>query len=261
MNKSAAKTLSNRKITLANRKDEIFAAYQELLAGVKSPSSSTEASQRAVSSADRIVKNLQELKSYIETASAEIANQKKQREEFKAEMDKLRKEWGEEQRAHRVKLEREDEEYRYQLEFERKKESDEFEAETVAKRASLKEREAEIAAMEEELTELRKRAESFPSELEAAVEAARNEAKAQAEKEAEIKHQIFSQKVEAEKKLLDQKITTLEEKVKSQAVEITSLRKVADEATRQVKDIAVKVIQGSGAPVAANQTLKSKTSE
>lgn len=261
---------SPKKVTAASRKEEIFAAYQELLAqkGL-SASLSSEKAAEPPTAFDQVERNLADLKMMLDVALAEIAREKKWREEIAEEWEKQRRQVEEERREQKARLDHEEEEYRYQLQLQRQKEENEFEekknearkkfaTEVAEKEAVLAKREEAIKLAEKELTELRQQAEAFPSQLETAVGKAASEAKSAAEKEAAINHQLFAQKAQSEKELLEQKIASLQETVKLQVEEVTSLKRVADEATKQLKDVAVKVIQGPS-PFSKPQTEISHT--
>lgn len=248
---------SSRKVTAASRKENIFAAYQELLAqrGLSASLGGLKVSGSPPTVFDQLERDLADLKLLLDGALAEITRERKLREEIAEEVEKARCQVEVERQEQKVRLDREEVEYRYQLQLQRKKEENEFEerknevrkkyaAEVAEKEAALAKREETIKLAEVELAKLRQQAEAFPPQLEVAVTRAASEAKAAAEKEAAISHQLFAQKTQAEKELLEQKITSLQEMVKLQVEEIISLKKVADEATKQLKDIAVRVIQG-----------------
>lgn len=262
-----------------NTKQEIFTAYQELLSQVTPPTPEASAFakeektvldtasrdtvekittdltklkvsfnqtigsllEQLTAEADRLVtlrsaiavaeKNLLERQKISVTAGLlerMIAAHKQEESEFETAMQEARTAWAREQSEYiqtrdRART-REEEEYTYQKQLEKKRDADAH------------------AALISELTDLRKKVAAAPAELEKAVKQAVTTAVAQAQGEAATKAQFIKQQTDAELNLASVKIDTLEGVVKSQAAEIVLLKKQLDEATRQVKDIAVSVI-------------------
>ena len=159
---------------------------------------------------------------------------------------------------------RETEEYEYKKTLDRKKVQDKHEEEmrTLEKRNREKqetlekawqEREGAITEHEEEYTRLRQEVGSFSSRLQAEIERAKSEAIQQTEQRFEQQVLLMTKEREADRRLSDLQIKTLEESVARQTAQMVALQKQLDEAKQQVQDIAVKAIEGaSGARALAH---------
>lgn len=148
------------------------------------------------------------------------------------------KEWAEEELVHAKEVartrSREEEEYQYEKQFQKKRDADRKEEDRAAQEA-----------LHVELADLRKKMASAPQETEKAVKEAVAKAVAQTQADAVMKAQFAKQQADAEMSLASAKIDSMETTVKAQAQEIALLKKQLDEATRQVKDIAVSVIENT----------------
>ena len=191
----------------------------------------------------------------------------RQKEQLEAEMAAQRAAWQEEvrqaERDHKEQEEllkkqrqRETDEYEYRKAQERKKAQDKYEEEMkLQERAnkekqealekSWREREAALKASEEELKSLRQGMEEFPARLQRESEKAAAEAVCAAEQKFEQRILILSKDSEAEKRLAELRIKTLEESLTRQSAQMAVLEKQLEEAKRQVQEIAVKAIEGA----------------
>lgn len=178
-----------------------------------------------------------------------IAAQKQKEEDFEKIMIDKRTAWEQEQAAYKESMTRErtreEEEYRYQKQLEKKRDTDVRENERlVDERKKAEEREIKETLMIE-LTELRKKVAATPSETEKSVKQAVSNAISQTQTDAGVKAQMIKQQTDAELNLVQVKIDMLESTIKTQTQEIALLKKQADDAMRQVKDIAVSVIENN----------------
>lgn len=139
---------------------------------------------------------------------------------------------------------REEEEYEYQKKFERKKTEDEFAEKKGLWEKQLKEEKDKIDAERKELADLRNRVGSFEAELQKAVKEAQSVTTRDLEARYAGERKLREQEVKSEKDILVLKIDSLTKENSRQAAEIETLKKAFDEATRQLKDVAVKVIEG-----------------
>lgn len=145
-----------------------------------------------------------------------------------------------------------------QVEWERKKESEvyQYETEMARRRAEeafndklrswekdFEERKNELAQEKKELEDLRKKASGFEAEKVRAAEEAIKAAEKTLNERFETEKVIREQEYKAEKDILNLRIANLTAENQRQLSEITALRKALDEANRQVKEIAVKVIE------------------
>lgn len=151
---------------------------------------------------------------------------------------------------------REIDEYEYRKTLERKKAQDKYDEEVkLQERAnkekqdtlekSWREREANLKASEEELKTLRKEAADFPTRLQRELERAVAEAAQAAEQKFEQRVLLLTKDGEAEKRIADLRIKSLEESLSRQSAQMSALEKQLEEAKRQVQEIAVKAIEGA----------------
>jgi hypothetical protein len=151
---------------------------------------------------------------------------------------------------------REEEEYLYNLKLTRKKETDTYEEkkarlekELADKKAAfekeISEREAKLVAAEAELNELRKKAETFPKDLEKAVAAAEKAVTEKLTTKYDFEKQLTARQTEGEIKLKEQTINTLQAKIKDLETFNKELSGKANVAEANVKDIAIKAIENS----------------
>jgi len=184
---------------------------------------------------------------------SEIAARRSGWEEESRTVERERKEQEENLRKQR---QREIEDYEYKKNLERKKAQDKYEEdlrlqerksqerqETLEK--SWQQREAALKEREEELVRLRKEAEEFPARLKKEAQAAAAEAARTAEARFEQQILILKKDGEAERRVFDLHVKTLEETVSRQGTQIATLEKQLGEAKQQVQDIAVKAIEGA----------------
>lgn len=191
----------------------------------------------------------------------------RQKEQLEGDIAAQRAAWGEElkqtererkeqEEALKKQRQREIDEYEYRKALERKKAQDKYEEEIkLQERAnkekqeslekSWREREALLKTSEEELKTLRKEAADFPARLQRECEKAAAEAARAAEQKLEQRLLLLTKDGEAEKRLAELRIKTLEETLTRQAAQSAVLEKQLEEAKRQVQDIAVKAIEGA----------------
>ena len=151
---------------------------------------------------------------------------------------------------------REIEEYEYKKTLDRKKMQDKYDEETRTLEKKTREkqetlekswqaREAGIKEREDEDLRLRQEVESFQSRLQAETERATTAATQQTEQRFEQQVLLMTKEGEADRRLSDLQIKTLEESVARQTAQMAALQKQLDEAKQQVQDIAVKAIEGA----------------
>ena len=185
-------------------------------------------------------------------ATRMIELQKEKEALFEKEMAEKQRTWDEEQRIYEESAKRGrtrgEEEYRYEQELLKKRDADERTEEKLEReRQNAQEKEAKMQ-MIKELEDLRKKTVGFPVETEKAVKEAVGKALTETRKDFETEKQFTASQHESGMTVAKLKIDTLEQTVKSQLAEITRLRTQFEEATRQVKDIAVAVIEGKKEP-------------
>jgi colicin import membrane protein len=183
----------------------------------------------------------------------EIADQRKVWEQ---ESERVERERKEQEEALKKQRQREIEDYEYKKNLERKKAQDKYDEdvrqvekknaekqETLEK--SWKQREAALKEQEEQLSRLQKESADFPARLQK--EAATAAAQARSETEVRLEQQalVLRKDAEAEQRLSELRVKTLEEAVARQQVQIKALERQLADAKQQVQDIAVKAIEGA----------------
>jgi len=204
----------------------------------------------AATALDQLVEDYVRRKQEMES---EIAARRTGWEEESRTAERERKEQEENLRKQR---QREVEDYEYKKHLERKKAQDKYEEDlrlqekknqerqdTLEKK--WEEREAVLKEREEELVRLRKEAEEFPARLKKEAQAAAAEAAHTVEARFEQQILILRKDGEAERRVFELHIKTLEETVSRATAQIAALEKQLGEAKQQVQDIAVKAIEGA----------------
>ncbi len=168
------------------------------------------------------------------------------RQSLDAEIEETRTRWAREQEAfdYNLKLKRRNEQDAYN-EQKAKLEKELAEKKIVFEK-NIAEREQAVAAQEEELKRLRKESEGFDARLNSAVQQAEKAVQERLSREFEYQQKLTTKDLEAELKLRDQMIQSLEGKVKEQQELIAALSTKTDQAGQQVRDIALKAIDKSG---------------
>lgn len=247
--------------SLADLSDNLIAEVQRLMTIREAVALESEGLQRlhkidiAATALDQLVQEYDSKKQAleVETAGGRAAwdAQEKARERAEKEYDdNLKKQ-----------RQRETEEYEYKNPLDRKKMQDKYEEEirTLEKRNREKqealekawqEREGAIKEHEEEYSRLRQEVSSFSSRLQAETERAKSEATQQTEQRFDQQVLLMTKEREADRRLSDLQIKTLEESVARQTAQMVALQKQLDEAKQQVQDIAVKAIEGASGALA-----------
>jgi hypothetical protein len=235
--------------------------------------------------------DLYEITSNVHSLEALIQAQKEKKNQFEEEMEtkknefdimmKMKKQlWENEQKEkdqtlkeqesqYKKQKQREEDENNYTLQLTRKKEQDTYDAKkdlkekelaekimTVEK--NLTEREFIIAAKEKEYAEMKSKVDNFPKELEKSLKDAEKTVTEKMERTYKFEAELKAMEIEGAQKLKEQIITTLQSKIKEQETLVAQLTTKADSAGAQVKDIAVKAIEGASATRYFNQHNEKK---
>ena len=204
----------------------------------------------AATAIDQLVQEYSRQKQELEQ---QIAGQRAAWEEESRAVERERREQEESLKKQR---QREMEDYEYKKALERKKAQDKYEEEMrllekknqekqEALEKSWQQRQAALREEEEELAQLKKDSSQFPERLQKEVERAAAEASRQAEARFEQQVLLLRKDAEAEKRLAELRVKSLEETVAQQSTQISTLQKQLEEAKQQVQDIAVKAIEGA----------------
>ena len=196
-----------------------------------------------------IPSTLNELISQINQIQAEFENIQK-------EISQTKEKWVKEQNEHEAELVQrktqeeqnrkiEQEIYEYELLRNRKRGQDEFTDQKLDWQKELLSRKEEIEKDKRELVELRKSVEDFDRQTSQAAQSAQNQLREELTQKFETDKKLTDQQFKSEKEILILKIENLAAQNSQQTAEIKSLKESLDDATRQLKEIAVRVIDAS----------------
>jgi len=208
-----------------------------------------------IDQAKKELEEVQQIRVQAQTLQSIIELQEKQKQEFDNEMRENRLSWEQEQKQRDQQHKLEEESYQMQLKHKRHQEQlgyqeeidlkrREFEQDLNKRLEAVAKREETVKVFETELNDLRKQSLAFPKQLEDTVAKAVANTKIEIEKNAEIEMKLFKQQVTGEKQVLELTIENLTARVKLLETENKQLKDDLGLATRHVKDIAVKVIEG-----------------
>jgi len=270
-NESIIKSITALKSNLSNSLDEIlknlsdeFRKLEEIRAAIAVEKKSLEDLYSLSANTDSLAAMLlaqkekkenfeKEIKEKSEVFANEIATKKEQWEIEKNRQKAEEKEYIDELTKRRK---REEEEYAYNLKIHRQKEQDEYdskklqlEKELVDKKVNFEQdvssRELNLKNTETELAELRKSNTEFPAKLEKALKDKESEVSKQLQTKYGFDIQLMEKQSDADIRLKDQIITSLQEKIKEQQEQLKEYVDKANRAEANVKDIAVKAIENA----------------
>jgi hypothetical protein len=230
--------------------------------------------QKAIDIENKHLDEVFQIKSNAYSLSTLILAQNEKKENFEKELEsqkielnnqfqEIKETFSREKKKMEIELEefknqinRQKDDYKYMFEITKKREFEEYnnkkillEKELTEKlenfEKEIKERETNVSNKENEFLELSKKVELFPAQLD---EALINKEKEIADKlDFKYKHEIELMKMnmDSDRKLYDQKIESMEEKIKAQIEQLETLSQQLKEANKRVENIAVKVVEGA----------------
>ena len=221
----------------------------------------------AIAIEKKSLEDIYSLSATTDSLAAMLLVQKEKKEGFEKEMSETTTRWEQEKAKQKTeekeyldeltkRRKREEEEYQYTLKITRQKEKDQYEAakDALEKEISVKkkdfeqsvsDREEALKKAEAELVELRKNNLEFSSRLEKAVSDKEKEVGKQLKVQYDFDLTLLKQQNEAEIKLKDQTIISLQEKIKELQVQVKEYGEKANRAEEGVKDIAFKAIESA----------------
>lgn len=213
--------------------------------------------QKAVAIEKDTLENLYKIKAEAESLEALIITNRQSKEQLEKEQEEQKKILKESIEAIKLQWKREQEEYDYKTKITRRNDQDTYEQKKVILENELNERKTSfekeiserekiVAAQEEEFNKLKQEAESFATTLEKGIQEAKTLVEKQLTREFEYKQKLEIKDLEAELKLREQAIENLKAKVLEQQKHIELLSSRTDDASLQVKDIALKAIENAG---------------
>jgi hypothetical protein len=265
------KNITNLKASLSNSLDDIlqsltgeFKKLEEIRAAIALEKKSLEDLYSLSANTDSLAAMLlvqKEKKETFEktmqeregTFANEMATKKEQWELEKNRQKAAEKEYSDELAKRRK---REEEEYAYNQKIKRQKEQDEYDTqknqldkELADKKARFEQeisvRELNLKNVEAELAELRKNNAEFPAKLEKALKDKEAEVTKQLKTQYDFDVKLMEKQNEADIRLKDQIILSLQEKIKEQQAQLKEYTDKANRAEASVKDIAVKAIENA----------------
>lgn len=192
-----------------------------------------------------------------QTLEQEIADTRqvwqKEQQEFETELQ-------ERQTALKKERTQQEADYVYELERQRKIEADDYAARKAAlerkiaeeetkKSSDWTDREKILAGQQITLKQYKTLAETFPQELEHAVQKAREDAVKEVEEDAQAQAELFEKEFEADKQMYELKIASLQETVEEHNTQIEQLSAQLQSALRQVQELAGKALNAGKASV------------
>ncbi len=204
---------------------------------------------------------VQEYEKQKEQLESEIASQRSVWEDNVQATERERKEQEETLKKQR---QREIDEYEYKKNLERKRAQDKYDEELRQQEKKNKDRqetldkawgqrEATLREQEEELVRLRKETSEFPARLQREIEQAAARSAKDALQQSEQQALLLKKEGEADRRVADLQIKSLEDLAARQNGQIADLQKQMDEAKKQVQEIAMRAIEGaSGAKTLAH---------
>lgn len=195
-----------------------------------------------------------------------IAHTKEECEHLQKEIAETRDSWTKEQTEHEHELverktqeelarRREQELYEYEMNLKRRKDEDSFAAKKAEWENELAGQKETIEKEREELVMLRKHVENFDVEKEKSVKEACTILEKTLTEKFAIEKRIREQEIKSEKDIFALRITGLTEEKNKLTNEIEQLKKSLDETTKQLKDVAMKVIE-SRRPTTPNSSIE-----
>jgi len=195
------------------------------------------------------------LKTYEDSFTDLLRSINTAKEEFMAlqrEIAEIKESWSKEQRDHEIAIIERDQQqeverlrdketYDYETSLARKKAEDEFLGKKAKWERELEERKDEIAQEKKEK----------------AVKDASLKLQKELTERFTTERKLREQEVKSEQELLGLKITNFTQENERQANEITTLKKSLEQATTQLKDVAVKVIESSSSQVRSSVATES----
>ena len=201
-----------------------------------------------------------------ENARAFAADTTRQRETLERDIAEKRQAWQKDQEVHEQSVaayeaalqkerQQEEETYRYEVERKRKIETDAYEQKkqqvevelvetTAEKEKDWARREAILTGQQQLLETYKATVQTFPQELAAAVQQAREEAIKAAQQTAKVRADLLEKEEEANRKVYEAEMQTLHDTMSQQKAQIDALAADLKAALKQVQELSTKVIGG-----------------
>jgi hypothetical protein len=221
----------------------------------------------AIAIEKKTLEDLYSLSANVDSLATILLVHREKKENFEKEIKEQREQWEQEKAKQKAvekdsledrskQRKREEDEYQYTLKIKRQKEQDEYDNKKSQLEKSLADkksafekdialREQELKIAETDLTELRKNNSEFPAKLETALKNKEAEITNQLQTKYAFDMKLLEKQTDADIRLKDQIITSLQEKIKEQQTQLKEYSDKANSAETSVKEIALKAIENS----------------
>ncbi|HCC85450.1 MAG: hypothetical protein XD92_1647 [Proteiniphilum acetatigenes] len=263
---------------IAHLKSSLATSLDELEAQLSSEFKKLEEIRAAIAVEKQYLEDLYSLSANTDSLAAMLLVQKEKKEDFETsmkekeeafnrEMNEKKALWEEAKARQKAeekeylddltkRRKREEDEYQYNLKITRQKEKDDYEAKKAqlekelidrknAFEQEISQREQAVKMAEAELNDLRKQAAGFPGELEKALKAKEQEVTNVLKNKYEFEIKLSGKQNEAEIRLRDQMIESLQQKIQEMQTQLKEYGDKANRAEEGVKDIAMKAIESA----------------
>lgn len=207
--------------------------------------------------ATKLIAEITDFRDQITSLEKSIAETK---ERWEKEQKEYVQEMHEQNQQEEIARKREEETYQYETKLTRKRAEDEFTERRAKWERELADQKEQLAKEHEELTTLRKQVAAFEEEKEKLVKTTSAAVQKELAAAFSTERKLREQEVKSEKDMQTLKLTTLTNDNQRLNQEITRLKQALDSANREVKDIAVKVID-SRRPLPSPEPQKQSSRE
>ncbi len=256
-------------LSVAQLRQGLNEQLEQLEKGLAEEQKKFEMLREATAEQQSLLDNLFHIKAEAESLEALALTNRTAKERLELEMETRRQQLTQDIAEVKTKWEREQEEYVYNLKLKRRNEEDLYKEQKAKLDKDLAERKLEfeknitlreraVAEQEEEFKRLHMEVEAFDPKLQKAVADAEKSLGERLTKEFEYQKKLEIKDLEAQLKLHEQMIQSLQNRVKEQQEHIVALSAKTDNAGKQVQDIALKAIEKSGVVVAPMEQRRSE---
>ncbi len=272
---SREKNMAATKVSDRSTKNEIWEAYQQLLAELqnkpltvsedpaklqKMTSAVSEVKATLMGHFEATIERLNTVQQAYQEADQDLIRRKsvalddleQSKQDLQLNIETVKKQWETEKADREAQRQRDEDTYNYNLSRKRRDDEETYIQKTKDREAKLAERELALADREQSAKDLTVQVEAFPAQLDAAVKAAREEVVKELKAQASSELQQTKQQLEHEKSILTLKLQGAEASITTQAKQIADLQRQLDNSSAQLKEMAVAVIQSKNANTAGS---------
>lgn len=257
---------------IENLRKAVNKQIDELQNKVLEEKSKFEKIEEAIQIEKDTLENLYKIRVEAESLEALIITNKRAKENLDDEIKATNDLHEAQVKQAKLERKREDDEYNYNLKIKRRDEEDAYIQKKAKQEQELKTKKEEFDKMvasreeslqikEDELLELRQKALEYDNNLRSAVAATEKEVSNRLKKEYEFQQKLENKDLEVQIKLFQQEVEALKLKVKEQQLIVSELNEKSAKASDQVKDIALKAIEGASTSRWTNEKNREEKKE